>query len=527
VTLHRESLPPLIQSLLDPSVFPHPDGEVMLVQTHISYVFLVGEFAYKVKKPLNLGFLDYSTLERREYFCRREVELNRRLCPDLYLGVVPIVAVGDGFRVGGEGRRVEWAVEMRRLQEDRLLSNLLEVDRVEPEQIERIARRLAEFHARAATGGEIDLYGQPRTIRRNTDENFAQLLPFVGRTISAAQLARLRAYTDSFLNENRPLFAKRVGEHRIRDCHGDLHAGSICLADDLCIFDCIEFNDRFRYGDVLAEVAFLAMDLDRYGRADLSWRFVDAYRRASGDDCPDRLLDFYKCYRAVVRAKVESFKLDEPDFTPEEKDAATEAARVYVDLASVYAGLTTRPILLATCGLMGTGKSTLARALARRFGLVYLSSDVTRKRLVGLAPTEHRYESFGSGIYAEEYSRRTYEALLREAGEWLSRGCSVVVDASFKRSAERAAIRRLADDLGIDLLFVECVCSEELIRSRVEQRVKRSGEASDARWDIFSLQKQDFDPCDEIEAARRLVVNTAEPIEHCIDHVRGRLTVSR
>jgi aminoglycoside phosphotransferase family enzyme/predicted kinase len=521
-----EPIPPLIRSLLDPAAYPIPAEKVSLVQTHISYIFLVGTRAYKVKKPVNLGFLDYSTRDLREHFCRREVELNRRLAPELYLGVEPIVATSQGIRVGGDGEPVEWCVVMQRLPEEQLLSTRLSAGDVTPDQITAVARQVANFHRVAQTGGEIDIFGQPATIRVNTEENFTQLAPYVGRTVSANHLARIRAFTEAFLLQNRPLCARRIADHRIRDCHGDLHAGSICLADEIQIFDCIEFNDRFRYSDVAAEVAFLAMDLEHFGRSDLAWHFVDAYRQAAGDGIPDDLLAFYACYRAVVRAKVESFKLDEPGFTADERATTRERASVYVDLALTHTGVTARPALVLTSGLVGSGKTTVARELAHRFALVYLSSDVTRKHLVGLDPTEHRYEAFGEGIYADDLSRRTYAALLAEATTWLSRGISVIVDASFKHQAERDLARELAEDRGVRLVVLECVCPEEELHRRLDQRRLTPGEASDARWELFARQKGDFDLWKEIDQAEHVVVRTDQALAHCVEQVRPRLLIA-
>lgn len=334
-------LPRLVQDLLEPAAYPHPATDVRLIQTHISYVFLAGDYAYKVKKAIDLGFLDYSTLKRRAYFCRREVELNRRLCPDLYLGVAPISQTETGARIGREGETVdgepvEWCVVMRRLPEDRLLSHLLETGEVTAAQIAAVARELATFHSQAATGGEIDQYGDPARIRVNADENFHQLQPYIDRTITADELARIQNYTDGFLAQNATLFARRIREGRIRDCHGDVHASSVCLTDDVLIFDGIEFNDRFRYGDVAGEVAFLAMDLVYYGRLDLAGTLVSAYRAASGDPLPADLLTFYACYRATVRAKVEGFKLDQDEVSAAEKLTAREAAQAYAKLADTF-----------------------------------------------------------------------------------------------------------------------------------------------------------------------------------------------
>jgi len=237
VANHAEPLPPLVRRLLDPAAYPVPAEKVALVQTHISCIFLVGPRAYKVKKPINLGFLDYSTLELREHFCRREVELNRRLAPDLYLGVEPIVETSQGVRVGADGAPQEWCVVMQRLPEERLLSSRLTAGDVNPDQIRAVARQVAAFHRIAPTGGEIALFGQPAAIRVNTEENFTQLAPCVGRTLSAEHLVRIHAFTEAFLQQNPRLFADRIAQHRIRDCHGDLHAGSICLTDPIQIFD--------------------------------------------------------------------------------------------------------------------------------------------------------------------------------------------------------------------------------------------------------------------------------------------------
>jgi len=516
-------LAPLIRAMLNPEVYPVTADRVSLVQTHISFIFLVGSRAYKVKKPVNLGFLDYSTLGLREHFCRREVELNRRLAPDLYLGVEPIVATPAGTRVGGAGEPVEWCVVMRRLTEDRLLSTLLRRDEVTAEQIREVAQQVAQFHRVAQTGGEIDGFGDPQTIRGNTEENFRQLAPYVGRTVAADRLARIHAYTDDFLSQNARLFAERIARQRIRDCHGDLHADSICLGDEVQIFDCIEFNDRFRYGDVASEVAFLAMDLEHFGRSDLAWHFVDAYRQASGDDIADSLLTFYTCYRAVVRAKVESFKLDDPGFTLDERAAARDEASIYFDVALTHAANGLHPTLLLTSGLMGTGKTTLARELARRFGLVYLSSDVTRKRLAGLSPSEHRSEAFGEGIYAEEFSRQTYDALFADARAWLARGLSVILDASFKHQAERDQARQLAEEEGVRLVALECACSEDEIHRRLDRREGDATSVSDGRWEIFERQKADFTPWLASDHYAHLVVRTDQGLARCLDDVRPHL----
>jgi aminoglycoside phosphotransferase family enzyme len=326
----------MVQVLLDPKTYPEAPGSVQLMQTQMSFVFIAGDYVYKVKKPVNLGYLDYTTLEKRHFFCQREVDLNRRLCPDAYLGVVPIVKAGVKISLGGQGKVIEYAVKMRFLPQDRMMNVLLASNQVSVEMVTRVAQRLVEFHQKTETSAAIRAFGDIETIRVNTEENFDQTEKSIGRTISQERYDRIKNYTRRFIEDNVPLFRQRVAGGRIRDCHGDLHAAHICFTDGLCIYDCIEFNDRFRYCDVASEIAFLAMDLDHYGRADLSSSFVKAYVDFGQDKELQKLLNFYKCYRAYVRGKVESFKLDDPYISAEEKTKTMAIARSYFELAESY-----------------------------------------------------------------------------------------------------------------------------------------------------------------------------------------------
>jgi aminoglycoside phosphotransferase family enzyme len=325
-----------VEALLEPKAFLHKPEKVELVQTQMSLIYLTGEFVYKVKKPVNLGYLDYTTLEKRHFFCRRELELNRRLCPDAYLAVVPIVKENGELRMEGQGEAIEYAVKMRQLPQGRMMDVLLSRGQVTLEMVESVAERLAGFHQKAATNQEIAAFGKLNVIRQNCDENFVQTEKYVGLTILRAKYERIRDYTNDFIESKAGLFEKRVGEGRIRDCHGDLHAAHVCFTDDICIYDCIEFNDRFRYCDVTSELAFLAMDLDRYQRPGLSRHLVDSYVGLSHDEELLTLLNFYKCYRAYVRGKVEGFKLDDPLISQSEKMKALETARSYFQLAELY-----------------------------------------------------------------------------------------------------------------------------------------------------------------------------------------------
>ncbi len=330
------TLPSVVEALLKPQAYPHKPPKIELVQTQMSFIFLAGEYVYKVKKPVNLGYLDYTTLEKRHFFCRQEVELNKRLCPDAYLAVVPIAEENDGVRMEGQGKAIEYAVKMRQLPQDRMMDVLLPRGQVTLQMVARVAEKLADFHKKAETNQEIAAFGRLDVIRQNCDENFAQTEKYIGLTIFRAKYERIKGYTDDFIKSNTGLFEKRVREGRVRDCHGDLHAAHVCFTDDICIYDCIEFNDRFRYCDVASEIAFLAMDLDRHQQAGLSRHLVDTYVGLSHDEELLKLLNFYKCYRAYVRGKVESFKLDDPLISQSEKAKALESARSYFQLAGSY-----------------------------------------------------------------------------------------------------------------------------------------------------------------------------------------------
>jgi aminoglycoside phosphotransferase family enzyme len=326
----------IVEDLLKPEHYPHKPSEIKLVQTQMSFIFLTGKYVYKVKKPVDLGYLDYTTLEKRRFFCHQELELNRRLCPGAYLNVVAIARDEEGIHIEGKGQAIEYAVKMRQLPQHRMMDALLVQNQVTSEMVTRVADKLADFHKKAETNSRIAAFGKLDVIRQNIDENFSQTEKYIDISIRRSQYERIKEYTNDFVHNNSALFSKRVSENRIRDCHGDLHATHICFTKDICIYDCIEFNDRFRYSDVASEIAFLAMDLDRYQHRDLSQYLVNSYVELSRDRELLNLLNFYKCYRAYVRAKVESFKLDDPYISKEEKAEALAVAKIYFDLAEWY-----------------------------------------------------------------------------------------------------------------------------------------------------------------------------------------------
>ncbi|MHB8105673.1 MAG: hypothetical protein ACYDG5_09100 [Dehalococcoidales bacterium] len=328
-------LPELIKSLLDPKAYPDRTPKVELVQTQISYVFLAGEYVYKIKKPVDMGFLDYSTMEKRLYYCKKEVVLNQRLSTDVYLGVVPITQEKDWI-IGGKGEAKEYAVKMRRLPQDAMMDVLLQQNKVTPAMVEKVAGLLVTFHKNAATSEEITRLGGIEAVIHNTSENFSQTEKYFNVIIQPETFQRIKTYTEDFIKVNRALFLKRMAEGKVRDGHGDLHAAHICFYKGICIYDCIEFIDRLRYTDVAADIAFLAMDLDHYGRQDLSRIFINAYVTKSGDKELLKLLNFYKCYRAYVRGKVGCFGYDDKYISGAEKGKIVANARSYFKLAESY-----------------------------------------------------------------------------------------------------------------------------------------------------------------------------------------------
>jgi len=326
----------IVEALMRPEAYDEEPGLIELMQTHISFVFLTRNFVYKVKKAVDLGFLDFTTLEKRRFFCEKELELNRRLCGDMYLEVVPINR-SNVFKIKGEGETVEYAVKMKRMPQEKMMNQLLEENKVDSKLVDRMAKILVEFHSKAETNRRISKFGSLAIIETNWKENFEQTREFVGKTISMKNFKLICERIDDFMKRNVSFFERRMAESRVRDCHGDVHSGNIFVTDRIYIFDAIEFNERFRYSDVASDIAFLAMDLDFKQRTDLSDFFVKRYVEYSGDQGLMKILPFYKCYRAYVRGKVVSFKLKDPSVGGEEKNAAMKEAKAYFKLASTYA----------------------------------------------------------------------------------------------------------------------------------------------------------------------------------------------
>ncbi|MBI4310926.1 MAG: AAA family ATPase [Chloroflexi bacterium] len=499
----------LVKQLLQPEAYPERPATVRLVQTHVSSLFFAGDFVYKVKRPVNYGFVDYTTLARRKRFCVLEASLNGPMAPGVYLGVVEVRRLNGEVVAGGTygGEVVDYAVKMRRLPQESSLSMLLKAGKITPDDARSIGEVVARFHAQARRGPAITRLGGLSTVRRNIQENFRQTKRYAGSAVSQDAYDDITAYSHAYLKAREGLFQQRAAEGRILDGHGDLKASDIYIVDGrVLVLDCVEFNRRFRYGDAALDIAFLAMDLDFHGRPDLSRAFVDAYVDASGDAGAREVLGFFKCYRAYVRAKVNSFRLDDPGLAGAEREETLRTAQAYYGLAHSYTQVFPRPAIIVVCGLMGTGKTTVAAELARRWRGVHVSSDVTRKELAGA--TGHHYEGYGQGIYAADMSRRTYDAMLERARDAVGRGYIAVLDATYRSAEERRRAASLAQELGVETWVVECVAPESTVRRRVARRVTEGTSASDARWPLYPQQKAEWEPVAEVPSRRYAVLDT-------------------
>ncbi|MFW6191916.1 MAG: AAA family ATPase, partial [Gemmatimonadota bacterium] len=498
-------IPRLIRELSRPEAYPHPADDLRSLQTHISVVFLSGKWAYKVKKPLDLGFLDFSTLERRRHFCREEVRLNRRLAPDVYRGVVPIVEVDGRLRISGDPdgsstdpNAVEYAVKMRRLPEGATLLARLERDELTGADVERIALRIADFHRDAERSDEIASYGRWSVVAENAMDNFRASREQVGDVVSTSVFRRLERRTEQELERLRDLVEARAGRGVPCDTHGDLHLQHVYLfparepPDDLVVVDCVEFNDRFRYADPVADAAFLSMDLRYRGRRDLADLFADAYFDRAGDEEGRGLLPLYEAYRSAVRAKVEGLRALEENVPAQERAEARTAARAYWTVGlGALSPPARRPCLVLVGGLPGTGKSTLSRALGDRAGFRVFSSDRVRKELAGLPLDADAGEAFGRGIYSSDWTERTYGELLDRAVRELGQGGRVVVDASFREEERRRRFLDAACRSGVPFLFLLCRASGGVASRRLDER---GSDVSDADRSVLQEMASRWEP---------------------------------
>lgn len=492
-----------------PQAFPHSVGAIGCIETHISWVLLAGDYVYKLKKPLTLDFLDFGTLAQRHAACEEELRINRRTAPELYLAVRPITGTPEAPCVDGAGPVIEWAVQMRRFDQSDLASEALAQGRLAAAQIDPLAREVAALHAHAAVARPDQGWGQPQQVREVARQNL-QTLQALAEGPEGEWLAQLSAWTETQGAALAPLLARRLADGWVREGHGDLHLGNIVLIDGRPrLFDAIEFNPAYRWVDVMADIAFLVMDLQARGRADLAWRLLNAYLERTGDYAGLQRLPYDLVYRALVRAKVAALRRGQ--LSGAAREAAGEDLRRYLRLAVQFTPLRPRGLWL-TCGVSGSGKSSQTQALIEARGIVRLRSDVERKRLFGLAP-EASSAALAQSIYTAEATRRTYERLAQLAETALAAGWPVLVDAAFLRRSERETFRALAARLNVAFLILAFEAPEAVLHERVRRRVQAGGDASEADEAVLSAQLAHREPLAVDEWPHALCIDTTAPVD--------------
>ncbi len=548
ITAEPAVLPPLIQAMCNPALFGNPKGGVRLAETHISWVILTGEYAYKIKKPVEFGFLDYSTLALRHKFCQEELRLNRRLAPFLYISVVSITDEHGSVGFDGPGPVLEYAVKLRQFDEDCLADRLLGQNCITNDQIDRLALILAEFHGKAERAGPSDAHGNPETILAAAEHNFDTLLrlgnqlDFARQASSAAdsryqpsklsgnaltndvpRLDALSSWTRSEFQRLGSVFRARKNDGFVRECHGDLHSGNLVLIDgELIPFDCIEFSEDLRWIDCISEIAFLFMDMDERGQSGLAWRLLNRYLAVSGDYAGLEVMHFYCVYRALVRAKVDALSLEGATEPGIRSYFQTQCQR-YLDYASQ-----TRegpPIFLITHGFSGSGKSYHAQALAERLPAIRIASDIERKRLTGPALSGASGKELRDAVYSESMTRKTYGLLFRHAGLLLRSGYNVILDATFLLASNRRQCRELAGCLGIRFFILDFPASKEVLSERIAMRLTRGGDPSEVGHAVLPLQAAKANPLETEEIPYVLTIDTT--VDKGIDKVMKEISGSQ
>ncbi len=520
------SLPAIMEAMLQPGFFPeHPD-KVELIQTHISYVFIAGAFVYKLKKAVRFSFLDCHQLRDRRHLCEEEIRLNRRLAPDVYVGMFPILRAGSGFVLGEQATHhqhaIDYVLKMRRLPDECMLDRKLARGEVDRATIRSIASVVAGFY-RTADSARASRYAVASELWRLVIGEISQMERVVGATLNAEELSTIENYLRGFITSHWKMLNGRVDAGRVREGHGDLRCEHICIEDSkISIFDCVEFSERLRTCDLASEVAFLAMDLDRLGAPQLADELIGAIAEATEDESLPLLVPFYKCYRAIIRGVVETLRSREAEIGDAQRESATALARKYLALAVAYAR-DSAPTVIVVCGLSGTGKSTVAQMLHYRFGFPIINSDRTRKKLAAMPVERHAADAYKAGIYTDAITESTYAAMLDDAAHQLRDQNGVILDATYQDPRHRKAVLELAARAKVKILFIECRADDAEVRRRLIERQQAGKNPSDATVEVYLRQRYDFVALTEIAASSHLTVDSTHQSEDILSAVKNAM----
>jgi aminoglycoside phosphotransferase family enzyme/gluconate kinase len=501
----------VIEAMRGPDIYPHEIKEpIQEIITHISHVFLTGKYAYKLKRPVNLGFLDFHTVDQRKYFCFEELRLNKRLSKELYLEVLPIyLSPEKGYILGETEEKLEpidWALKMNQFPQENLFSNLIEEDKLEKAQLESLGKTLAQFHLNSATDEEISHFGEPDKYLEVISQNEDTTRVYVGKYISPKDYEDIFKFQKKFVEDNRAYFKERQAHEKIRECHGDLHLDNVVLFQGASLpFDCIEFNKSFKFIDCFYDSAFLFMDLLKNGRKDLAFSFLNSYLENTGDYYGAVLLNFFTSLRAYVRGKVCLFKLES---LPEE-EKLTEGAKKFFQLASDCTIAKTGKILCFS-GVSGSGKSTIAKKLSDLVGALHIRSDVIRKHLGGVPLDQKGPDS----LYSEDMTRKTYNVLIKKALVLSQQGLNVFLDAKFDQKEIRDELILHCKERGLSLGLIKCSAPMEVLIQRLQERV---GDVSDAGESLLKSQMENFEEIEKSEASLELDTSSKQHMECALE----------
>ena len=503
-------IPLFIQLMLKPEFYDHPVQSCELIETHISWVILTGDFVYKIKKHVNFGFLDFSSLEKRKFYCEEELRLNRRLAADLYLEVIAISGSPENPELKGSGKAFEYAVKMQQFSQDMQLDHVLARNELRQDMIDSIASLIADFHQQIETAENSSDFGKPEQVHQPVKENFIQIRRLLTNKPKLELLSALEQWSEDTYFKIKNIFMQRKENGFIRECHGDLHLRNLAWYKDKPLaFDCLEFNPNFRWIDVFSEIAFFIMDLNDHKKAELAQRFLNRYLEITGDYEGCGVLRFYLVYRAMVRAKVDAIRAHQAGISQQEADEANRECYSYLQLALSYSKQKT-PFIIITRGMSASGKSTLTQPLLEKLGAIRIRSDIERKRLFNIKPEQDSHANAEQGIYSPDATNKTYFKLLQLAEVILDAGLPVIVDATYSAFEQRNLFKELATKKQARYIILEFVVTDKTLKQRIRDR---KNDVSDADLTILENQLNHWRPLQQAEKLDSILINTEESFE--------------